>query len=157
MRKYRYSFPKSAFFVFALIVLASVTAIVFASLRLAGVGKYLSVYPALDVTTIVVFVIFTALIGCSLWTSYYAFTDEAFVAAQLFSRKKVSREALRKFVLDEASGVAALYFEDAAKPGALLYITINLRKAAMDSFIEDLRAFRSDIAVEVISPDKDKE
>ena len=156
MKKYRFAFPKSAIFIYVLIVLASITAIVFASLRLAGVGKFVSVYPAIDITSIVVFVVFIALMGLNLLTAYYAFTEEAFVMAQLFSKKKVARASICKFVMDEASGVAALYYLDPSKPDVISYVTINLRKASIPSFVEELRAYRSDIAIEVV-PSKDKE
>ena len=157
MKKYRYSFPKAAVFIYALIVLASVTAIVFASLRLAGVGAFVSIYPAVDITSIVVFVVFVALLGWNLLTSYYAFTEDAFVVSQLFSKKKIARDAVCKFVLDEASGVAALYYFNSSAPDVLCYVTVNLRKSVMQSFIEDLRGFRPDVAVETISAGKDKE
>ena len=70
MKKYRYSFPKSAFFIYVMIVLASITAIVFAILRLAEVGNYASVYPALDIVSIVVFAVFVGMIGSNFFASY---------------------------------------------------------------------------------------
>ena len=151
MKKYRFCFPKSAFLIYALIILASIVSIVFSSLRLANVGKYASIHPAVDITTIVVFVIFVALIGYNLVASYYAFVGDTFVIAQLFSKKKIAREALCRFVLDEESSVAALYYLDPARPDVISYVTISLRKATMSSFVEELRAFRGDIAIEIIS------
>lgn len=157
MKKYRYSFPKSAFFIYVLIVLAAVTAIVFAALRLAGVGSFVTAFPALDVASIVVFVIFIALIGWNLFGAYYAFSEDSFIVVQLFSKKTVERDAIRKMVVDEESGVAALYFVVADAPDALCFVTINLKSKDLIRFTEDLRAFKSDVVIETNPMKKDGE
>ena len=156
MKKYRFSFPKSAFVLFCMVILASVAGIVFAALRLAEVGGYLSLYPAIDIMSIVLFVLFVAFIAGNLFLSYYAFSSEEFIAVRLFSRKRVARDAICKFVLDEESSVAALYFVDPAAPETLSFVTLYLKKADVDRFIADLRAFRSDIAVEIVPIKKDE-
>lgn len=150
MKKYGLAFPKSAFVLFAMVIFASVAGIVFAALRLAEVGGYLSLYPAIDIMSIVLFVLFIAFIAGSLFFSYYTFSEEEFIGVRLFSRKRVARDSIRKFVLDEESSVAALYYVDPAAPDTLSFVTIHLKKADVDPFIADLRAFRSDVAVEVI-------
>lgn len=150
MKKYRNAFPKSALFIYVLIVASSLAAIVFAILRLAEVGNYVSVYPALDIVSIVVFAIFIALIGFSLFGSYFAFGEEEFIVSQLFFKKRISRDALSQVILDEESLVAALYYRDPTKPDVLSYLTVILKKSSVDAFIEDVRAFRSDVAVNVI-------
>ena len=155
MKKYRFAFPKSTFVVFALIVAAAVVAIVFASLRLAEVGDFLSVYPATDIVTIVAFVAFLALVGWDLFGSYYAFDEQVFIAAQLFSRKKIACELFVKLVIDEESSLAVLYYCDAAVPDALLYVVVRIAKKNLESFVFDLRDFKSDIVVEYNLPDKD--
>lgn len=156
MKKYRFSFPKSAFVLFCMVILASVAGIVFAALRLAEVGGYLSLYPAIDIMSIVLFVLFVAFIAGNLFLSYYAFSSEEFIAVRLFSRKRVARDTICKFVLDEESSVAALYFVDPAAPETLSFVTLYLKKADVDRFIADLRAFRSDIAVEIVHIKKDE-
>ena len=155
MKKYRNAFPRSAFFIYVLIVASSLAAIVFAILRLAEVGSYVSVYPALDVVSIVVFTLFIALIGFNLFGSYFAFGEEEFVVSQLFFKKRIARDSLTQVILDEESLVAALYYSDPAKPDALSYLTVNLKKSYVDAFIEDVRVFRSDVAVNVIPVKKD--
>ena len=149
MKKYRFLYPKSAFVIYALIVITSVVSIVFAALRLAEVGKYFSTYPALDVLDIVLFSIFIAVISLNLFCSYYAFRDNAFVVAQLFFRRKIPLISVRRFVIDEATGLAALYFEDPRAPGTLACVTVNLRKRDLDPFSEDLRFFIQDIVIEI--------
>ncbi len=157
MKKYRYSFPKSAFFIYVLIVVAAVTAIVFAALRLAGVGSFVTAFPALDVASICVFVIFIALIGWNLFGAYYAFSEDVFIVVQLFSKKRVERDAIRKLVVDEASGFAALYYVAAEAQGALCFVTINLKSRDLARFSEDLRAFKSDVVIETNPMEKDGE
>ena len=157
MKKYRHSFPKSAIFVYVLIVLASITAIVFAALRLVGVGNYVAAYPALEIASIVVFVIFVALIGANLFTSYYAFTEKGFVVVQLFSRKGIARETICKMMVDEESGVAAIYYIDDATPDTLSFVTVNIRRALLDAFEADLRTFKSDVVIEIIPVKRDEE
>lgn len=149
MKKYRFSFPKSAFLIYALIILAAAVAIVFAILRLVGVGSYVSVYPAMDIVTIAAFALFLLLIGLNLFGSYYAFEERAFLMKQLFFRKRVERELLYKLVIDEASGFAALYYFSPASPEALSYVPVNIRRRDLDSFTEALRRFKSDILIEV--------
>ena len=156
MKKYKYSFPKSAFVIYLLIIAAAVVAIVFAALRLAGVGNFLSVYPAVDITSVVVFALFLVLLGLHLFASYYGFDGKDFVIKQLFSKKRIERDVIARFVLDEQSGVAALYYIDPQTPDALSYVMINLRSKDMDAFIVDLRAFKSDIVV-LINPTDDGE
>ena len=156
MKKYRISFPKSAFFLFGMVILAAIAGIVFAVLRLAGVGGYLSVYPAIDIMSIVLFVLLVAFIAGNLFFSFYAFSEEVFISVRLFSRKKVARDRICKFVLDEESSVAALYYVDPASPETLSFVTVFLKKADVDRFIADLRAFRSDIAVEIVPIKKDE-
>ena len=156
MKKYRYSFPKSAFVIYALIVLAAVVAIVFAALRLAGVGSYVTFYPALDIASICVFAVFIALIGWNLFGAYYAFAEEDFVVVQLFSKRKVAKNDIVKMVQDEASGLAALYFVDPAAPDVVSFVTINLKSKDMVRFTEDLRAFKPDIIIEINPAEKTK-
>ena len=148
MKKYRFAFQKSAYVIFALIILSAVVAIVFASLRLAGVGDFMSAYPATDVVTIVAFAVFLGLIGWDLFASYYAFEEDSFLAAQLFSRKRIAREALAKVVVDDPTGLVVLYYADPSAPDALLYIAVNIKRALAEDFLSDLRAFRSDLPVE---------
>ena len=148
MKKYRFAFQKSAYVVFALIVVAAVVAIVFASLRLAGVGDFASAYPATDVVTIVAFAAFLALVGWDIFGSYYAFEEENILAAQLFSHKRIARESLAKVVVDDPSGLIVLYYADPSAPDALLYLTVNVKRDRVDAFLSDLRAFRSDLPVE---------
>ena len=149
MKKYRYSFPKSIFFIYALIVVAAIVAIVFASLRLAEVGNYISIYPAVDIASIVVFAIFLVLLGWHLFGSYYLLEGRTFTVVQLFSKKKVDRDAIAKLVIDEESGLAALYFIDPATPDVLSFVTINLKRKVLDAFSEDLRLFKTDIVIEI--------
>ena len=157
MKKFRYHFHSSAFVIYALIVLASITAIVFAALRLAGVGDLVSVYPAVDIASIVIFALFVALIGYYFFSVYYTFTADSFVVVQLFSRKAVARDALCKLTLDEASGLAALYYVDEeADPDVLPFIAIDMRRKDLDAFIADLRAFKSDIVIESIPQKKEE-
>ena len=148
MKKYRFAFQKSAFVIFALIVLSAVVAIVFASIRLAGVGAYVSAYPATDIVTIVAFAAFLVLIGFDLFDSYYAFTEETILARQLFSRKKIARDSLGKAVVDDPSGLIVLYYADPSAPDALLYLTVNVKRARVEEFLSDLRDFRPDLVVE---------
>lgn len=148
MKKYRFAFQKSAYVVFALIILSAVVAIVFASLRLAGVGDFASAYPATDVVTIVAFVAFLALIGWDLFASYYLFEEESFLSSQLFSRKRIARQSLAKVVVDDPSGLIVLYYADPSAPDALLYLTVNIKRDLVEGFLSDLRSFRSDLPVE---------
>ena len=149
MKKYRYSFPKSVFIIYAMIVVAAIAAIVFAALRLASVGKYVSVYPAMDIASIAVFAIFLVLLGLHLFFSYYAFDGRSFLVVQLFSKKRIDRDSIVKFVIDEESGLAALYFIDPATPDMVSFVTVNLKRESLDPFTEDLRRFKSDIVVDV--------
>ena len=157
MKKYRFSYPKSAIVIYALIVLASITAIVFAILRLAEVGNYVSVYPALDIVSIVLFVLFVALIGSNFFVSYYAFEEDAFLAKQLFSKKRVLRDTLCKFVCDEASHVAALFYIDPATPDVVSYVTVSIKWSLLDGFIKDLKEFAPSLTVETIPVKKEGE
>ena len=149
MKKYRYSFPKSVFIIYAMIVVAAIAAIVFAALRLASVGKYFSVYPAMDIASIAVFAIFLVLLGLHLFFSYYAFDGRSFLVVQLFSKKRIDRDSIVKFVIDEESGLAALYFIDPATPDMVSFVTVNLKRESLDPFTEDLRLFKTDIVVDV--------
>ncbi|HCU56276.1 MAG TPA: hypothetical protein DIC18_02955 [Clostridiales bacterium] len=151
MKKYRFAFPKSAFVIYALIIAAAVISVVFSALRLAEVGKYASSIPALDIVTIVAFGIFVLLLGYNLFGAFYAFEKSAFVSAQLFFRKRVQKERIYKFIIDQESGVAALYYLDPASPESLLYVTVNIKRKELDAFTEDLRRFKSDVLIEVRS------
>ena len=148
MKKYRFAFQKSAYVIFALIVLSAVVAIVYASIRLAGVGDYLSVYPATDIVTIVAFAMFLALIGWDLFASYYAFEEDKFLSAQLFSRKRIPRDSIRKLVVDDPSGLIVLYYADDPASDALFYVAVHVRRDRVDDFVADFRAFRPDLPVE---------
>ena len=157
MKKYRFAYPKSAYVIFALILAAGVISIIFSALRLGGVGKYASSMPALDIATIVAFVIFYFLIGYNLFGSYYAFEEHSVLAKQLFFRKRVERDVLVKFVIDEASGLAALYFFDPSSPETLSFMTVHVRRKEIAAFAEDLRAFKSDIVVAINPIQKDED
>ena len=157
MKKFRYAFPKSAYLVFALIVAAAVIGIVFASLRLAEAAGYLSVYPAVDIATIVTFVLFLGLVCGDLFSAYYAFEEQSFLIARLFSKKRIPRDLVCKFVIDEASGLAALYFPSPEQPDAVAYVTVNLRRRDLEPFSEALRLFNPAVVIEINPIRKDGE
>ena len=150
MKKYRYHFRSSAFVIYALIALASITAIIFAALRLAGVGGLISLYPAVDITSIVIFAIFILLIGYYFFSAYYALREDEFVVSQLFFKKTVKRDTIAKLTVDEASGLAALYYLDPAKPDVLPFVAIDMKRKDLDDFIAALRAFKTDVVIESI-------
>lgn len=156
MKKFRYSFPRAAYVIFALILAAAVVGILFASLRLAEVGEFFSIYPAVDIVTIVAFVLFLMLIGADILFAYYAFDEDTFIVLRLFSKKRVGRDVLYKLVIDEATGLAALYFFDPHSPETLYFVTVNLKKRDLEPFCEELRRFKSDIIIE-INPLRKKE
>lgn len=156
MKKYRFAYPRSAFVIFGLIIAAGVVSILFSVLRLAEVGKYASSLPALDVVTIIAFAIFYALIGYNLFGSYYAFEESDFLVAQLFFRKRIAGELLVKFVIDEASGVTALYYFDPATPDTLSFVTVNLRRRDVAAFTAELREFKPDVLIEFNPTPRDR-
>ena len=148
MKKYRQVFPKSAFIFYGAVNLVSIAAIVFSALKLAGVGELVSYFLFVDITTIAIFVFFMALTAILLFRAYYGFEEGRFVVCRGFSRAAVEADRLAKFIYDEPSGVGALYYVDPLTPTAAHYLVINVRRAVIDDFIEDLRRLKSDVVIE---------
>lgn len=148
MKKYRQFFPKSAFIVYFVVNVVSLAAIVFSSLKLADVGSLTSYYPVFDIVTIAVFVVFMILTALLLFRSYYAFGEEKFLLCRGLFTTALERDSLVKFVYDEASGVAALYFADPQSPNAARYVVVNLRKKDVTDFTDELRRFAAHVVVE---------
>ena len=149
MKKFRYTFPVSAYVVYALLLLLSALSVVFASLRLGEVGGMFSVYPVSDVISIVVFSsAFAAVLSLMLF-SYYAFTEDSFVATKLFFKKRVKKENVIKLVTDEESGVSALYYYGSA-PGeeTVSFLVICVSRKNREAFVSALKEFKRDIVIE---------
>ena len=157
MKKYRFCFSKPAYVVVGLIFAAAIVSIVFAALRLAGTGDYLSVYPAVDIITIVEFSILPIFMLFFLLRSHYAFEEDCFTVFKVLSKRRIPRDSLCKFVIDEATKFAVLYFFADESCETLAYVTVNLRKKDLDSFTETLRAFKSDILIEINPVDKSED
>ena len=149
MKKYRQKFSKTTFVVYIVINLVGLAAIVFSALKLAEVGKFVSYFPFVDITTMAIFVFFLAFTGILLFNAYYRFEEDKIVIRRGFEKQTVARDSITKFVYDEASGAAALYFVDPAKPDALLYVAVLIGKSKLDDFIADLRALKYDVIIEV--------
>ncbi len=156
MKKFRFVFPKSAYALAGLICLSAIAGIVFSSLRFAEVGGFFSVLPALDVLTIVIFSVFLSALGWTLFGSYYAFTEEYFVVARLFFRHRIERESIVKMVIDEPSGVAAVYYLLHGTTESVVFVTVNLRCRDLDPFAEAFRAFRPEVPVEYNGSSEEK-
>ena len=97
----------------------------------------------------IIFALFFVLLGLHLFASYYGFDGKTFVIKQLFSKKRIDRDTIAKFVFDEPTGVAALYYVDPQTPTVLSYVMVNIKEKDMNAFIVDLRAFKSDVVVEI--------
>ena len=151
MKKYRQRFPKTAFVVYCVMNVVSMVAIVFAALKLAGVGNFASYFPFVDITTIVIFVFFLVFTAILLFNSSYSFGERTFVIRHGFSKQVIDRDAIARFIYDEPSGAAALYYVNPLAPDAAMYVVVVIRKKDMDDFIADLRALKSDIVIEVNS------
>ncbi len=149
MKKYKQAFSKSAVVVYCVMNLFVFGAIVFSALKLAGVGKLVSYFPFVDITTIVIFSFFLTFAGFLLFYASYGFGERTFVVRRAFFKQVIDRDAITRFIYDEASGAAALYFVNPLTPEALHYVAVNVRKKDMDDFIADLHALKSDIIIEV--------
>ena len=148
MKKFRYSFPISAYVIYALLAAVSVFAVVFASLRLAEVGKLVSVYPASDIVSIVVFAIFLVLMTMITFGTCYRFGESNFVCDHVLFRKKIDKERILRCVTDEAAGVSALYYLDPASPDNVLFVVICLAKKDRAAFLDALKAYKPDLPIE---------
>jgi len=148
MKKYRYAFPVSAYVIYALVVAVSAVSMVLASLRLAGVGGFLSVYPALDITSLVLSVLFIIALALIVFMASFGFKEDFFVIDRVFVRKKIARENLLKYVWDEKAGIGALYYTDENAPADIRFVVITIHKGKRKAFEESLRLFKSDILIE---------
>ena len=148
MKKFRYAFPISAYVVYALLAAVSVFTVVFSSLRLAEVGNLVSVYPATDIASIVLFVVFLALMTLITFGTSYRFTEDSFVCDRVLFKKKIDRDRISKFVTDETAGVGALYYLDPSSPDTVLFVVICIAKIRRAAFVEALKSFKPDIVVE---------
>lgn len=149
MKKYRQKFSKTTFVVYIVINIVGLAAIVFSALKLAGVGNLDSYFPFVDITTMAIFVFFLVFTGVLLFNAYYLFEQDKLVVRRGFEKQSVEGASITKFVYDEASGAAAVYFVDPAKQDALLYVAVIINKNEMDDFIDDLRLLKSDVIIEV--------
>lgn len=148
MKKFRYSFPISAYVIYALLMAVSAFSIIFASLRLAEVGKLVSVYPASDIVSIVVFAVFLVLMTLISFGTCYRLNDQAFVSDHVLFKKKIEWDRVLRYVIDEASGVSALYYLDPAVPDNVLFIVICIKASERQSFVDALKSFKPDLLIE---------
>ena len=151
MKTYRQKFSKTTFVVYCVMNVVSLAAIVFAVLKLAGVANFVSYFPFVDITTIAIFVFFLVFTGILLFRSSYGFTERSFVVRHGFSKQVIDRDAIARFIYDEASGAAALYFVNPLAPEAAMYVVVLIARKDMDDFIADLRSLKSDVIIEVNS------
>ena len=147
MKKFRYAYPKSAYVVYALIVAVTIVSIVFASLRLAEVGGFVSVIPATDIASIVIFALFFVALAILVFGTSYSFKGDFFVLDRFFVKKKISRDSILKYVSDGAAGIGALYYADPANPENVLYVVVSLHKKDRQAFPDALRAFNPDVVI----------
>jgi len=148
MKKFRYAFPISAYVIYALLMVVSVLSIVLASLRLAEVGNFVSVYPATDIVSIVLFSVFFILMAIIVFGTSYRFTEKELVLERIFFRKKIDRDHILKCVTDESAGLSALYYIDPIDPENLLFVVICLPRSKKNAFFEALRTLKPEIILE---------
>ncbi|MBP5404538.1 MAG: hypothetical protein J6Y74_01125 [Clostridia bacterium] len=147
MKKFRYAYPKSAYVVYALVNAVSIVSIVFASLRLAGVGGFISVIPATDILSIVLFALFFVALAILVFGTSYSFKGDDLVLDRFFVKKKISRENILRYVSDDAAGIGALYYADPATPEKVLYIVVSIHKKDRQAFVDALREFKPDVVI----------
>jgi len=152
MKKFRYAFPISAYVIYGLLSVVAVFSIVIASLRLAEVGSLVSVYPASDIVSIVVFAVFLVLMSLISFGTCYRMDEKSFVSDHVLFRKKIEWARILRYVTDEASGVSALYYLDPASPDNVLFLVICLSKAQRQAFVDSLKSFKPDLLVESNAP-----
>ena len=148
MKKFRYAFPVSAYVIYGLLIAVSVFSIVFASLRLAEVGKLVSVYPASDIVSIVVFAVFLVLMSLITFGTCYRLNDKSLVCDHVLFRKKIEWDRILRYVTDEPSGVSALYYLDPASPDSVLFVVICLRQSQRQNFVDTLKSYKPDLPIE---------
>ena len=151
MKTYRQKFSKTTFVVYCVMNVVSLAAIVFAVLKLAGVANFVSYFPFVDITTIAIFVFFLVFTGILLFRSSYGFTERSFVVRHGFSKQVIDRDAIARFIYDEVSGAAALYYVNPLAPEVAMYVVVLIASKDMDDFIADLRTLKSDVIIEVNS------
>ena len=149
MKRYRQKFSKTAFVVYCIMNVFVLAAIIFAALKLAGVGDLVSYFPFVDITTIAIFTFFLCFTGVLLFNSSYSFGERSFIIRHGFSKQVIDRDAIARFIFDEASGAAALYYVNPLAPEAALYVVVLLRKKDVEDFIADLRTLKSDVIIEI--------
>ncbi len=151
MKTYRQKFSKATFVVYCVMNVVSLAAIVFAALKLAGVANFVSYFPFVDITTIAIFVFFMVFTGILLFRSSYGFTEKSFVVRHGFSKQVIDGNAIARFIYDEPSGAAALYYVTPLAPEAAMYVVVLISAKEMDDFIADLRLLKPDVIIEVNS------
>ena len=151
MKKYRQKFSKTTFVIYCVVNVVSVLAIVFAVLKLAEVGNFASYFPFVDITNIVIFTFFMTFTGVLFFNSWYGFGERSMVIRHGFTKQVIDRDVIAKFVYDEVTGIAALYYVDPLTPDTARYVVVLISKRNMDDFIADLRSLKSDVLIEVNS------
>ena len=149
MKRYRQKFSKTAFVVYCIMNVFVLAAIIFAALKLAGVGNLVSYFPFVDITTIAIFTFFLCFTGVLLFNSSYSFGERSLIIRHGFSKQVIDRDVIARFIFDEASGAAALYYVNPLAPEAALYVVVLLRKKDVEDFIADLRTLKSDVIIEI--------
>ena len=149
MKKYRQKFTKGIFVIYCLVNVVSVAAIVFAAIKLAGVGNFTSYFPFVDIANIVIFTFFLVFTALLLFNSWYGFNERGVVVHRGFTKQVIDRDNIAKLIYDEVSGAAALYYGNPLTPEVKNYVVILIPKKNMDDFIADLRSLKSDVVVEV--------
>ena len=146
-KRFRHAFPISAYIIYALVIAVSVLSIVLASLRLSGTAGFLSVYPALDILSIVLFGAFSVFMAFIMFGTGYSVSAEQVRAGSLFFRKKAPRESLLKYVFDAQAKIGAIYYRVPDDDG-IVYIVVTLRPSDREPFEAALRECFPDLLIE---------
>lgn len=149
-KKYYFKYPLFVYILYGFFCIGLLGLAFLNLFKRLEVGKLVSYYGELEITSIVVCLLAILFLTFLLLSNNYVITSKQFIHQRLF-KKIYPCEKLLTIKKDTKSGMVVLYVEDEFKEDGVGFIVLSVSKKKIDSLIGDIRKINPHVSVEVIN------